>query len=117
MGINMHSWILRGTVECRIHHGTTKWQKMIPWGLILAGIADFAIKASESEIKNLPTGRAGLKLIAPDTPICFSSIPMDPEKYDATKDGVRQWIDNRWDFFGKNRKNPNEPIIRKFGKE
>lgn len=117
VGINMHSWVLRGTIECRIHHGTTKWQKMVPFGLILAGMADFAIKASEADIVSLPSGRNGLKKVCADTSICFSSIPMDPTKYDVKKDGVRQWIDNRWEFFAKNRKNPNEPIIMKYAKE
>lgn len=51
--LNLHSWFHRGTVECRLHHGTTDASKIINWGILWAGILDFANRNSEASIAAL----------------------------------------------------------------
>lgn len=50
VALNMHSWIFRGTLECRMHHGSVNPTNMINWGVLWAGIVDWAVKHKESEV-------------------------------------------------------------------
>lgn len=50
---NLHSWLHRGTVEFRMHHGTADGDVIRRWGLVCQGLVDFAAKYSESEIRAL----------------------------------------------------------------
>lgn len=111
LGANFHSWFLRGTIEFRLHAGTTKWEKMIPFGLLMCSLVEKAVAMREKDLWNVPNGKAGLHFIAPDISlkICDGS---PGKQYDAKKDGVRQWIDSRWDFFANSRKRPNEPVLK-----
>ncbi len=68
--LNIHSWFVRGTTECRIRHGTVDRQEIINWGMLWAGILDYAIKTPETNIHKLSHNtmeeRKGvLKLCAP----------------------------------------------------
>lgn len=113
-GLNLWSWWIRGTIEFRMHQGTTKWQKMIPWGMLLAQLGDRATSLSEKELWEFPAGMKGLMRLAPDTSLQFSELKMADDKahaWDPSKDGVRQWIKNRWDFFASTRKNKNQPVL------
>lgn len=51
--LNLHSWFHRGTIECRMHHGTVDAEKIINWGLLWAGILDTAKRLKEEEIESL----------------------------------------------------------------
>lgn len=51
--LNLHSWIYRGTVECRMHHGTINATKIKNWGMLWASILDYAENNPESYLKNL----------------------------------------------------------------
>jgi hypothetical protein len=51
--LNIHSWIFRGTVECRLHTGSTKARKIIAWGMLWASILDAAMRMTETEINAL----------------------------------------------------------------
>ncbi len=42
VAMNLHSWFYRGTVEFRLHGGTTNPDKIGPWGVILAILLDHA---------------------------------------------------------------------------
>lgn len=92
LGINLHSWTMRGTIEFRLHHGTTKSSKMIPWAMLMGGMVQTAASKGDSEIAAWPVGKEGMKAYAPT-------------------DMVRQWIDERWDYFASKRKNKAQPIF------
>lgn len=116
--MNIWSWWLRGTIEFRMHHGTTKWQKIIPWSMLLANLVESASKFTESQVWAHPSGLKGLLAMAPDTSLNFDGgtwSTHDGQTWDSTKDGVRQWIYNRWQYFAAKRKNRNQPIIGKVG--
>lgn len=51
--LNLHSWFYRGTVECRLHHGTADPKKVICWALLWAGILDYCKKTTELKIAAL----------------------------------------------------------------
>lgn len=52
--LNIHSWLYRGTVECRMAAGTCNADKVILWGILWAGILDYAKTATEATISKLP---------------------------------------------------------------
>ena len=52
-GLNLHSWLFRGTFEFRMPPGTVQSSKIIPWGVIFASIVDFAYKTREEDILEL----------------------------------------------------------------
>lgn len=51
--LNLHSWIFRGTIENRMHHGTVQFENIFYWGLLNASILDFAYAKPESYIKDM----------------------------------------------------------------
>lgn len=85
-GLNLHSWMFRGTIECRIMHGSTNAERLTNWGYMWASILDAAMRMRESEI--LALTKPGIELL-----------------YDiASTAQLKQWIDNRWSFFHRNRR-------------
>lgn len=79
--LNLHSWFFRGTIECRMHHGTVNPEKITHWGILWAGILDAAMRLTEKQIAALPgTSLDILKTIAPTA-------------------AVRTWIDARYARF------------------
>jgi hypothetical protein len=85
-GLNLHSWMFRGSVECRIAHGTVDETKLVNWGVLWARILDFAYKNTESAITQLR--EIGLPLLC--------KIAEDDE--------MIQWIENRWATFHRDRR-------------
>jgi hypothetical protein len=63
--LNIHSWMYRGTVEFRHHHGTTDGRKLINWALLCCAIVETAHKEKESTLMTWPLGVAGLVQLAP----------------------------------------------------
>lgn len=63
--LNLHSWNYRGTIESRLHQGTTNARKVWAWGVLWAGILDFVVRTPESAIKRLGDGFDTLLLVAP----------------------------------------------------
>ena len=51
--LNIHSWFYRGTVECRIHTGTTDREKLVNWAMLWAAIVDRAYAMTEAQITAL----------------------------------------------------------------
>lgn len=51
--LNLHSWVYRGTIECRMHHGTINFNKIKNWGILWAGILDYAYENTEADLKAL----------------------------------------------------------------
>lgn len=51
--LNIHSWFVRGTTECRIRHGTVDRDEILNWAMLWAGILDFALKTPENHIHKL----------------------------------------------------------------
>lgn len=90
-GFNLHSWFFRGTVEFRMHHGTTQWEKMVGFSMLLAAIADRSLGMSDQQIYDMPQGKAGLLEIAP-TQWC------------------KDWVKERWTKFAAKRNDKEEPI-------
>lgn len=52
--MNLHSWFFRGTVENRMHHGSTNPEKILQWAQVWAAVLDWAKSHSEEEIAALP---------------------------------------------------------------
>lgn len=92
VGLNLHSWWMRGTIEFRMHHGTTKHEKMIPWGMLLGSMCDIGIGRGDREIDSWPMGLEGLLKIAPT-------------------EEVKRWVQERWDYFASKRANKKEPWL------
>jgi Putative amidoligase enzyme len=64
--LNLHSWLYRGTVECRMHQGTTNARKVVLWGVLWAGLLDYVARAGEAAIDALPADPFGALLaVAP----------------------------------------------------
>jgi hypothetical protein len=53
--LNLHSWMYRGTLENRMHHGTVDTEKMLNWGMLNAYMLDYASGNTESTIRGLHT--------------------------------------------------------------
>ncbi len=51
--LNIHSWLYRGSIECRMHHGTIRADKIVNWGLLWVAILDYAFEHNEMDIKAL----------------------------------------------------------------
>lgn len=49
-GINVHSWLYRGTLEFRMHSGTTQAEKILPWATLCAALVCRAVSARERDI-------------------------------------------------------------------
>lgn len=49
--INLHSWIYRGTIENRMHHGTVDGEKIANWTMLNAAIIDCAAQMGSTETK------------------------------------------------------------------
>lgn len=79
--LNLHSWIYRGTVECRIHHGTTNVTNLINWARLWTAIVDKAYAMTERDIERLEDDSLDILLsVAPD-------------------DSVRDWIRDRTEYY------------------
>jgi hypothetical protein len=52
--LNLHSWVHRGSIECRLHQGTTSKIKVINWATLWGVILDFAKENSMDQIYQLP---------------------------------------------------------------
>ena len=51
--LNIASYSYRGSVECRMLEGTMDAERIINWGMLLAGLLDYVKQAPEKEINNL----------------------------------------------------------------
>jgi len=79
--LNVHSWVYRGSIEFRMHHGTVNEEKITNWGILLAGIVDYAYDNSEKKIKTLKGDPLSILL----------SI--------APSDKVKEWVTDRYKYF------------------
>jgi hypothetical protein len=84
--MNLHSWQFRGTVECRIHQGSTDPNKIIGWGMMWAHILDYAMAAKESEV------------------VALRGRPIDIICGILPQGTARSWVENRWAFFHRTRR-------------
>mgnify|MGYP001558445801 CR=1 FL=1 len=51
--LNLHSWLFRGTIECRLFPGTVKEEKIIAWGMMWARILDWVQAHSDEEVADV----------------------------------------------------------------
>jgi len=79
--LNLHSVLYRGTVECRMHHGTINKTHITNWGILWASILDFVYNNTEKEIKALD--KDGMTLLQ----------EISPSKE------VKEWIAERTKWF------------------
>lgn len=66
--LNIHSYLMRGTIECRLFNGTTNANKIIQWAKLWANIMDWVYTHKDKEVSDLK-GQASfdvLKLLSPD---------------------------------------------------
>jgi hypothetical protein len=52
--LNLHSILYRGTVECRMHHGSWDAKKIIAFSRVFEAIVSWAYKANEKMLTDLP---------------------------------------------------------------
>jgi hypothetical protein len=52
-GLNLNSIILYGTLEFRLHHGTTNLQKILNWTAVCQALIAYAVEHDEATIKGL----------------------------------------------------------------
>lgn len=86
--LNLHSWLHRGTVECRLHHGTINASKVTNWALLWVAIVE---AAKTRNVEALPVG---------SLPLDCNPLPNDPWECLlelAPNDDVRQWLIARRD--------------------
>jgi hypothetical protein len=83
-GLNLQSWLFRGTIEFRMHQGTINKDKIANWGMLLAAIIDYAYSAREKDIKALDYGLDTLKHVV------RTSV-----KNKKTADRMLAWMDER----------------------
>ena len=83
-GLNLHSWMFRGTIECRIMHGSTSAEKLVNWGYLWAAILDAAMRMREADIEAL------------------RKKPIEIVLDIAPTDELKMWVENRWAFFHRN---------------
>lgn len=50
LSLNIHSWLHRGSVECRMQQGSIDPEQWQGWGMLWASIVDFAMKRREKDI-------------------------------------------------------------------
>ncbi len=53
--LNIHSWFVRGTVECRIASGTVHYDKLVHWALLVGNIVEWAATHSDDALEALPS--------------------------------------------------------------
>lgn len=53
-GLNLASHTHRGSVECRIHHGTVDSDKILPWAVLWAGLVQRAKEMTDELVNALP---------------------------------------------------------------
>jgi hypothetical protein len=51
--LNVHSWLFRGTLENRIHHGTVNPETITNWALLWATLIDESMSMREKDILSL----------------------------------------------------------------
>lgn len=83
--LNLHSWVFRGTVECRMYHGTHRAHGAIMWGMLWAGILDCASGLAERDLDAMLAERT----------------PRDVVLECAPTDAVRNWVRSRWNFLSQ----------------
>lgn len=95
--LNLHSWYYRGTVEFRLHQGTTSARKVVNWGILWAGILDYAIRTPESTIIQMAMN--------PDIK------PVDALLKAAPTEQIRDWILERVEDFGTRAMAEDEEMV------
>lgn len=48
--LNLHSWFVRGTIECRMFSGSVSAEKIIAWGMLWARILDYVASRTDEEV-------------------------------------------------------------------
>lgn len=52
--LNLHSWVYRGTIECRLHQGSTDAKKIVAWGELWSHIIEYAYTHTDKQVDALP---------------------------------------------------------------
>ena len=63
--LNLHSWLYRGTVELRMHHGTVDFDDCFNWALLCTSLVETAKNLKHDELRSWPIGIRGLLKLAP----------------------------------------------------
>jgi hypothetical protein len=79
--LNLHSWLYRGTVENRMHQGSTNYRKITGWAMLFAAIVDFAASNGEAAINRLSTD------------------PQEALLHIARPVGLEYYVEERWANF------------------
>ena len=91
--LNLHSWVYRGTIENRMHHGTINAEKIINWSLLQAAMLDFAVDHAERDIKHMKGSPLEILLLI------------------APNDRVKEWIVSRHNYFAGRTRDPEPELI------
>lgn len=91
--LNVHSWLYRGTIECRLHSGTVNANKLTAWGMLWSNILDVAYSRTEHDIYNaaVKTDRQSKS--------CLSESKNLLLEISANSTVVTDYLYSRWDKF------------------
>lgn len=101
LALNLQSWMFRGTIENRMHHGSVVFSEMVGWGILMAGMLDYASTHSDNnilELDKVPNVVDRLVQISPT-------------------DENKAWIKDRWDFYHKPRSASSDVIDTEDGRQ
>jgi hypothetical protein len=83
--LNLHSWLHRGTVECRMYHGTVDPASATAWGMLWAGLLDCASARTEREVDAIVAEKEPREVLLACAPT----------------DKVRRWLQSRWNLLSR----------------
>ena len=80
MGLNLHSWMMRETIEWRHHEGTLDLERLVYWPLLCGWITELASSLKDDEVKEIGSLR---QLMVGEW--------KRPFKYIVVPENVREW--------------------------
>jgi Putative amidoligase enzyme len=80
MGLNLHSWMLRETIEWRHHEGTLDLERLVYWPLLCGWITELASALKDAEVRQV----VGLRELV-------SGVWIRPFKFVSVPGAVREW--------------------------
>lgn len=95
--LNLHAFHVHGTVEARLHHGTTDADKIVNWAAVCCGVVHYAVTHTDEEIAAL------------------RGTPAEILDRVVTSPTVRAWMVKRREHFAalRSRRHPGQPPRRR----
>lgn len=91
--LNMHSWVFRGTIENRMHHGTGKTEVIKNWAMVNGALINYINAKSEGVIRALCPGPHL------ESPPIRRSVYILKEAVAHTSPKLADWVEERYNLF------------------